>query len=424
MKPKLTWSRLWTVLSMVMIALSVLAFGRVKAHAATVPTGIHQTQATSTSINVEWDAIFGDDKKVWTKISDNISMSPCTYDYSYNTSEYFYSLKPGQTYFVQFGKSDDSRLSSTPPVDTVWSAPIPVVTAPASTPSETVKLTKSTTNSLTFTWQAVPGATSYNVSYHLATANSDSNSVVSTATNSITINGLQSDTDYDIEIMPVRTEASTGFAATESSTSKWNCPTLPKGVSGLEVTYFSSSGSLHFEWNRCKVADGYEVEIYAYNGKKTVIKQSSSSDYLYLLNKKLKTAQIYKYRIRAYVNIADNNKSYSSWSAYQYTSRILDKATVKKSGSKMKVSWKKFKGASSYNVYMATGNTASTFKKMGTTTKTNLLLKKNIKKGTDYYIRIVPVYKKGKKSYPAYVSKNSYTVRVWYSSSGKFYVYN
>ncbi len=422
MKPKLTWSRLWTALSMVMIALSVLAFGRVKAHAATVPTGLRQTEASVSSLKVEWNAIFGDNDKVWTRISDNESMSPCTYGYAFATTNYFYNLNPGQTYYVQVGKSDTSVFGSTPPADTVWSAPLRVVTAPDSVPVETIKFTKATTNALTFTWQAVVGATSYNVSYHLSTASSDTGSVVSTDTNSITISGLQSDTEYDIDIAPVRTEPSTGFTAAERSTSKWNYPTLPKSVSGMEVTAFSVNGSLHIEWNKCKVADGYEVEIYTYNGKKPIIKQTSTWDYLYLTNKKLKTAQIYKYRIRAYVTNADNNKSYSNWSAYQYTSRILDKATVKKSGSKFKVSWKKVKGASSYTVYMATDSSTYTYKKMGNTNKTSLLFKKNVKKGKHYYIRIVPNYKKGKKSYPGYTDKSSYTVHVWYSASGKLYV--
>ncbi len=422
MKPKLAWSKLLTTLSFVMIALSVLAFGRIRVQAATAPTGLRQTQASTSSVTVAWNAVFGGSNKVWTKISDNASMSPCTFDYTYNTSDYFYGLNPGQTYYVQIGMSDTSKLSSTPPEDTVWSAPVPVVTAPDSVPSETIKFTKATTNSLTFTWQAAAGATSYNVSYHLSTASSDTSSVVSTETNSITISGLQSDTEYDINIAPVRTEPSTGFAATDNSTSRWNYPTLPKNVSGLEVTAFSINGSLHFEWNKCKVADGYEAEVYTYNGKKPLIKQSLTSSYLYLTNKKLKTAQIYKFRVRAYVTNADNNKSYSSWSAYQYTSRILDKATVKKSGSKLKVSWKKVKGASSYTVYMATDSSTHTYKKMGTTNKTNLLLKKKIKKGTYYYIRIVPNYKKGKKTYPGYSSKSSYTVQVWYSASGKLYV--
>ena len=74
------------------------------------------------------------------------------------------NLEAGKTYYVRitpFVEDDDTY-------EIIWgdtSAPVKVVTAPDKAPA-TLTHTKSTTNSITVNWSAVPGADIYQVEYY------------------------------------------------------------------------------------------------------------------------------------------------------------------------------------------------------------------------------------------------------------------
>lgn len=86
--------------------------------------------------------------------------------------------------------------------------------------------------------------------------------------------------------------------------------------------------------------------------------------------------QFYKLRVRAYVTI-DNKNYYGAWSDYTVFA-LQPKVGLKKSGKKLKITWKKVSGAKNYTVYMSTSKTGG-YKKL-TTTKKRAYTAKNSKR--------------------------------------------
>ena len=110
--------------------------------------------------------------------------------------------------------------------------------------------------------------------------------------------------------------------------------------------------------------------------------------------------QFYKLRVRAYVTI-DNKNYYGAWSDYTVFA-LQPKVGLKKSGKKLKITWKKVSGAKNYTVYMSTSKTGG-YKKLTTTKKraytAKKFKKKKLNKKKTYYVYVVANRKEGKKTY-------------------------
>lgn len=399
--------------------------------AVPAPTGVTQTDAGESSVKIKWNAVFTDeDARYYWRISESnafaasrskqvgsIKYSDCTANIS--------GLEAGKTYFVQVGTSLTNDGDKAP-ADTVWSQAVRVVTVPNNVERSTIVSTGAKETSISLGWKAVPGATGYKVRYYIEGTDSQNASEVSSNAANVTISNLKKNTKYRITVSAVRKDGE--YEAKSYGSTVYDIPTLPTKITGVDCEYFNPSvkeGSAEFKWDQNAVADGYELEIYKYNGKKALLKVTTGRyDYSWVKKSKLKTRQFYKVRVRGFVNIANNQKVYGTWSSYDYFARCTGTDTnLKKSGNKLKASWKKVPGASGYTIYMS-NKYNSGYKKMGTTKKTSYTINKKLQKGKYYYVRVVPYYKKGK-TYAATVnSKTQYSAYAYYYKSGHFYSWN
>lgn len=418
----------------------VFAFGNSAKAATAKPAGLKQTDASTSGITVTWDTVLGSKCYMYSRISNNPQMQGCSDEWlgSNSTSCSIHGLNAGRTWYVQIGTCSDYHSYAEAPADTVWSDVLEVVTAPEEVENSTIKYDSATETSITISWGAIEGATSYNVLFY--TDNENDGMTVTTGTNSVTASELKKNTEYNVKIYSKRSNSNGSYIAEGESYEygyRSGLPTLPTVVTGVDCDYFDTSvktGSARFSWDKNEVANGYEYEIYKYDGKKALTKgfiDKYSYNSASVKNSKLKSRQVYKIRVRAYVNTSNNDKVYGKWSSYDYFCRMAGTdVSLKKSGSnKIKTSWKKVTGATGYTIYLGTTSGYSSsnvkYKKIGTTKKTSYDIKTKLKKNKYYYVRVIPNYKKGKTTYSGTVnSTGSYSAYAWYSKYGNWYYYN
>ena len=258
-------------------------------------------------------------------------------------------------------------------------------------------------------WTASDGATGYEVYV-------GGNYAFDVNTNKATIDVSNATENIRAQVLPFR-QSSDGYKALASE--KVNMKTLtylkglPSKVAKLDFKQEVSS-SIHVMWPSVKGADGYEFTYSNYKGKKTVTKESSySGGYISSANR-----IFYKVKARAYVDFG-GKRYFGAWSDEAYTgvdlSYGVNNLKAKKvSKKKIKLSWNRIQGADKYVIYMSSTN-GSGFKKIKTTKKRNLVIKKfgkkKLKKGTTYYFKVVATKKVGSKKFrTVYDSQKSLTL--------------
>ena len=258
-----------------------------------------------------------------------------------------------------------------------------------------------TTSSITISWTASEGATSYEI---VRFVNNNEYVVGSTTSTTYTVDGFNNKLKNDtyVGVRPVRTvngfsAKTTGFYNTEYL-SPYKINLVPEKVQGLAITnYYNSLKEVTFGFTQPEYHDGYVYELYTYKKKKGSSGNLSSISYNTLKNIK---NQFYKLRVRAYVTI-DNKNYYGAWSDYTVFA-LQPKVGLKKSGKKLKITWKKVSGAKNYTVYMSTSKTGG-YKKLTTTKKraytAKKFKKKKLNKKKTYYVYVVANRKEGKKTY-------------------------
>ena len=183
-------------------------------------------------------------------------------------------------------------------------------------------------------------------------------------------------------------------------------------VAGLKSSSNKTS-SLKLSWKKASGVSSYE--LYRYNSSKKKydkIKTLSSSASSYT-DKKLKSGTAYTYQIR--VKKIDGGISY--YGAYTKLKTATAPGKVsglkakKASKTKIKLSWKKVKGASGYAVYMKTGK--GKYKRVKTITKGSTVkyTKMKLKKGKKYTFRIRAYKKADKNIYGSYSASKSYKLK-------------
>lgn len=418
------------------LAIGLVFAIKMNANAAiTAPTNLTQTNATESRIYLQWTPsnvsagetiyyyiLYGTDSTFSTYSGWGRCSSSTVADYVYQ------NLQAGSTYYVKVGASTTFAYSSEqPPVDTMWSSTVQMVTTPGQVQYTSIKQTGAAETSINLSWSAIAGANGYEVTYYVQGTDSKSGIKTYTTTNGINVTGLAKNTEYKFEIFAYRNNGTVKFVAYYGASFSY-VPTAPTKVTGVDCTYFNMSvkkGDASFSFDKNVVADGYDYEICKYNSSNVLVKGTLNSYSYYnfnVSNSNLKTRQFYRIRVRGYVTLSDNQKAYGAWSDYDYFARIAGSDTsVKKSKGKIQASWKKVTGASSYTVYFSSDG--KKYSKVITTTKTKYTINKNIKNNKYYYVRIVPNIKKSGKNCPATINSSSnYSVNV-YTTKSKWYYY-
>ncbi|MCI5856861.1 MAG: fibronectin type III domain-containing protein [Agathobacter sp.] len=362
-------------------------------------SGLSQVDATVDSAQITFNAL----KDANVSYSVQLSRS-ATGQFSevatVTDGEYTFSdLKGGSTYYVRiipFYKNQNSTSDQDARLYGTASAAFEIVTAPSTKP-RSITQTKATKTGFTVQWDKVSGASGYYVDYYCAGSTKQIHKSVKK--NTIKLTKLKTDKEYHVFVTPYKKSAS-GFVAVDETnyTAKYNIPVKPgKADKPAVEKYWSSLGKVIAGTNQIACADGYQYQVYtAYKDKDTKIKTAYSTSYssVAIQSEKLKSANVFKMRVRAYITVA-GKKVYGAWSDWTYMT-APQKVTLSRSSNTIKASWSKVNGADRYAVYISKNKTYG-YKKCAVTDKTTFQIKKygksSIEKNATYYVYVVPQIK-------------------------------
>lgn len=386
-----------------------------QAASLSTPTNITQTNASKTSVSLRWDSIPNAD--FYSVVYSNDGGMTWSTEYATKDSTpsgKLSNLTAGKSYLFKVCSVEIEYIGN---IETYncsdWSLPFEAVTAPDITGIAAPQAVSATSDSITFSWTPVPGATSYQI---IQEYNSSLYIHADIAETTYTISNLPSNSTYKIRIYPVRKSAS-GYVASDSyifnsfTTEKW-IPATPKTptTSNFNLAYVPSSKSGDTTVGFC-VSDssvtfsGYEVEVSKVKGGKKVKTISSTSTYSAKVSLKKNTP--YKYRIRYFVSTKDGVKVYGKYSGYRYFCLHKMKGTryysPTSAACRLKLKWEKVSGASGYTVYISKkkGKGYKKVKSLGKKARSiniTKIGKQRLKKNQKYYVKVVAKIKNGKKT--------------------------
>jgi fibronectin type 3 domain-containing protein len=323
----------------------------------TMPSGVSATAASSNSITVNWSTVAGaTGYKVYRSASSSSSYSNVgdVTTVSFTDTE----LTASTTYYYKvtaYNSAGESSQSSYASATTSTLVSIPT------TPSG-VSVTSASSNSITVSWIAVTGASSYKV-YRSATSSGSYTSVGDVTATSYTDTGLSGSTTYYYKVSAYNSAGessqSSPISATTSATVK-----VPSAPIDLKATAESSS-SITLTWREKIEASGYKVHrrLNRYSGLWTIVGDVTSPSFT---DTGLSKSTTYYYEVSAY-----NSAGESSWSItvevktlyYDPSTSIPDTPTnlvlVGYSSSFIQISWDQVNGAIGYKVYRSTSSTGT-----------------------------------------------------------------
>lgn len=244
-------------------------------------------------------------------------------------------------------------------------------------------VSKTTTSSLTFTWNAVSGAAGYDIHrYNASTKKYDS--LGSVKTTSFTDNSVKQSSNYYYLVRAYVMNASTKVAGNNV---KILCSTDPAGVTGLKQSA-SSSTSVTLKWNKAANATAYVV--YKYNSStKTYSKVATTTTNTATVTQSANTAVYYRV-YSATKTTGGYNYGKVSAAALARTGPAKTSVTLTNIGSgKVEVSWKKVSGATHYQIFRYENGS---YKKIATVSSAyDYYNNTGLKRGTNYYYLVRPI---------------------------------
>ena len=382
---------LLAITSIMLFAMSITSMAATETN-----MNIQQTNAGDSYVEIKWQKYLGQDIHYHVELSyDGVNWA--MQDWNTSPSITISDLSPDSTYYVRVAVYNSywhEKDASEDGVRVAVSTKQAICTKPSQV--QNLKQTKATKNSISMTWDAVAGASSYKI---LIFENYDYKTVATSKTNSVTIKGLDASSNIEYYVAAVKNV--NGYEAVGDRSKSVDMKTVPKKVTRVAITdLYDNIKVCYYGWTSCENADGYQYEITSLNGKKKYYKATTTSTSARLTT--YPVGAFTKARVRAYVEI-NGKKTYGPWSNYDYNACSKDvTARRSKNGKKITLKWKKVSGVSEYRIYISTKEkkgykkvaTVSSKKSSYTITKYN---KKNLKKGQKYYVQLRYVGKNGKK---------------------------
>lgn len=382
---------LLAITSIMLFAMSITSMAATETN-----MNIQQTNAGDSYVEIKWQKYLGQDIHYHVELSyDGVNWA--MQDWNTSPSITIDDLSPDSTYYVRVAVYNSywhEKDASEDGVCVAVSTKQAICTKPSQV--QNLKQTKATKNSISMTWDAVAGASSYKI---LIFENYDYKTVATSKTNSVTIKGLDASSNIEYYVAAVKNV--NGYEAVGDRSKSVDMKTVPKKVTRVAITdLYDNIKVCYYGWTSCENADGYQYEITSLKGKKKYYKATTTSTSARLTT--YPVGAFTKARVRAYVEI-NGKKTYGPWSNYDYNACSKDvTARRSKNGKKITLKWKKVSGVSEYRIYISTKEkkgykkvaTVSSKKSSYTITKYN---KKNLKKGQKYYVQLRYVGKNGKK---------------------------
>ena len=382
---------LLAITSIMLFAMSITSMAATETN-----MNIQQTNAGDSYVEIKWQKYLGQDIHYHVELSyDGVNWA--MQDWNTSPSITIDNLSPDSTYYVRVAVYNSywhKKDASEDGVCVAVSTKQVICTKPSQV--QNLKQTKATKNSISMTWDAVAGASSYKI---LIFENYDYKTVATSKTNSVTIKGLDASSNIEYYVAAVKNV--NGYEAVGDRSKSVDMKTVPKKVTRVAIKdLYDNIKVCYYGWTSCENADGYQYEITSLKGKKKYYKATTTSTSARLTT--YPVGAFTKARVRAYVEI-NGKKTYGPWSNYDYNACSKDvTARRSKNGKKITLKWKKVSGVSEYRIYISTKEkkgykkvaTVSSKKSSYTITKYN---KKNLKKGQKYYVQLRYVGKNGKK---------------------------
>ena len=263
----------------------------------------------------------------------------------------------------------------------------------------TVTLTNvASTGKVKISWDAVEGATKYEV--YRATAKDGTYSRISTTSNtSVTNTSAVAGKTYYYKVRAI-----CGVDAAAAAFSAVKSRTCDLAQTTVTLTNVASTGKVKISWDAVEGATKYQVyRATSKNGTYTRITTTSGTS---ITNSKTNAGKTYYYKVRAICDVDAAKAAYSEVKSIT-CDLAQPKVSVALSSKKPKVSWKKVDGAVSYKVYRATSKNG-TYSLVKTTTSLNYK-DTAAKSGKTYYYKVVAVCTKtaGNSAYSSVVSIKS-----------------
>ena len=299
----------------------------------------------------------------------------------------------------------ETPAPETKPTEKPTETPKPAPTEkPAATQLATPKLlsVKATSaTSVTVKWNKVAGAVKYRVFYK--TGNGGWKKAGDTASASLTWTKAKAGTKYSFTVRCLDKNGKYVSAYDKTGKSVTTQLATPK-LSSVKAT---SATSVTVKWNKVAGAVKYRVFYKTGNGGWKKAGDTASASLTWT---KAKAGTKYSFTVRC----LDKNGKYVS--AYDKTGKSVTtqlatptNLKASKSGSAIKVSWSKVKGAKKYRVYYKTGN--GSWKKLADTTSTSYTWKK-AKAGIKYTFTVRCITKNGKSTTSGYNAKGTKALKL------------
>ena len=390
------------LLAVCAFAFTVLLVSGTESKAAGTITGLKQTKASSSSVSVQWDAYLGANSVYYATWIGNsvadVQAGNAKKESAYGTTDTIYDLTQGGTYYVRVVAYSDYKL-------TQLLASSSIIQVATSLPKVTnLVQTGATANTISMKWDAVVGATGYQIWRYNSYDNYSA--IATVASTSGTVSGLTASSEVQYFIVPTKTTTA-GFVVTGDSFSGVYMKTTPAKVSKVAMTnFYDNINVAYYGWTYVNKTDGYQFQLLNNKGKTLLNSYESSTS--------IRISPYYKgvftkARVRAYITVG-NTRLYGPWSGYNYNASSKSvKMKRTKNRKKITVTWKKITGASGYRVYISTKSTGgwkkvkslSSKKKSCTITKYG---KKKLSKKKTYYVKVQYLTKVGKKNVASGVS--------------------
>lgn len=416
------------LLAVVVMLLFTCTFTGIKAEAAPAKvTGVKQTNASASSIDLEWTALLGNNLYYQVDVSTDKVTWVTKENGTSSNSAYIYGLNAGTSYYVRvcaYTKEWSTAVGNYVYDYGTWSTSVECVTAPNSKPSY-LRKTASTTTTMTLKWGKVSGANAYIVEYQPTSSSSNTKKSEIATTNTVKLTKLKKNTTYRVYVYPVRRNSSKSFNAKSSSqyVTEYGLGVTPGKVTGVECDYYwQAIKEISVKYSTSSSAEGYRVEVWTANkSKDEKIASTWGNSYGADITKSVfGKHRMIKIRVRAYTENYDGKKVYGEWSSWKYVCPQPDITQMKSTKTGMKITWDKISGADRYIVYASTKQTSG-YKKVATTTKTSYTVKKlnekALKQNKTYYFYVVAQKKVGSKYYSGAAGNANYC---WYMK----YIYN
>lgn len=364
---------------------------------------VHQTDASTSTVDVSWDAYLAapvDKDKLpesnyyyEVHIADTDEAGECKENWSkkastYDTSTTLYGLDKGKIYYIRV-----IAKTITIPRTTVTAyydkKMIVTTTAQGNTP----EITSISNTSVSLKWLPTDGADTYQI-MGCPVTNGEASLITSTSATETTIENLIPGTSYLFYVLPMKKGISGFETVNKNPHNQISVTTVPVAPDKLTLeNNWTWERSINVSWPD-SIANGYEVECSNFDGQnvtitdtdKTVFEITSFAKNMYQ-----------KVRVRAYIKY-NNQKYYSNWSDYSYFCKQQKAISLKQKKKKKvwipktKVIWENITGATSYSIYLSKSSQKG-YKKVATTSKTNYILKrynqKKLKTKQRYYVKIV-----------------------------------